>query len=185
MEPDKIRELHGKWRKTGSNALREELFHLLWEKYHPRLQVYAGQFRIKGEDAVDAASEILIAVMETIGRYNDRYAFSTWLYTIARNQMIDRLRRKNPLLEEYEDRYSPAGPTPETQAIDREEKKLIGEALSRLADSDRELVYLHFYEELKYREISDVTGMPLGTVKFRMSEIRKELERDLKECFVP
>lgn len=68
--------------------------------------------------------------------------------------------------------------------IKNAEQDYIREAVEDLDPVDRELIYLHFYEELKYREISQITGMPEGTIKYRMSENKKNLKKKLERSLV-
>jgi len=184
MGETRIRELYNKWQTLGSEALRGELFQAIWERYHPRLQVYFSRSHSGFLETEDMVSEILLYVFESIGTYNSRYAFSTWIYRVARNRFIDRIRKKEIPKEEIREDFPEEGETPESLMIKGEEERLVRDAVARLSETDRELVFFHFYENMKLREISTITGIPVGTVKYRMSEIRKGMKRDLERSFV-
>ncbi len=184
---DRIGSLWSEWNAgAGRNKkrLKENLIREIWCHYHPRLQVFLSS--LPGEEREDRVSEILLKVFESLEKYNPEYAFSTWLYRIARNDQIDRYRRKSPRLVEWQEEiHSPEEErdTPEKIVLHETEKELIREAIETLRADDRELLYLAGYEELPYREISQIIGRPVGTIKYEMHRIRKELKSILKEDF--
>ncbi|MBB6480217.1 RNA polymerase sigma factor [Spirochaeta isovalerica] len=184
MSDDSVQDLYRKWQNKKSETARQDFYSAVWVRYHSRLQVYLSPWLGKGAECEDRVSEILLGAFERIETYNSRYAFSTWIYSLARKRCIDGLRKKRIVTEELTADHGGAGETPESLLIKSEEKRLIGEAVSRLSAEDRELVFLYFYEEMKYREIAGITGKPLGTVKFRMSEIRKQMKSELSGSFV-
>jgi RNA polymerase sigma-70 factor (ECF subfamily) len=165
---------------------REILVGEIWKTYHPRLQGFVENLYSGEQESCDLVSEILLRALESLDSYNSRYAFSTWIYTLARNHTVDRIRREaaSPLrvvpgaeeLPEGRDEHSP-----EILQMEKAGRQEVRRALRLLSDADRELVYLRFYEDMGYRQISGITGRPLGTVKYRMSEIRKILSRELED----
>ncbi len=181
---DEIRTRLSLWQKSGSPDDRSELLKCIWQQYHRKLQVYACQFQGSPQDAPDRASEILLKVFESLGAYNPRYSFSTWLYTLARNCMVDRCRDKNPEtvpLSGYEHSESSC---PEAMHIKEEECRAVEKALCTLEKRDREIIFLHYYENLKYREIAKISGIPAGTVKYRVHEAKKRLAAELERSLL-
>ncbi len=176
---DQIKENFIKWKRYKRDKYRDILFKEIWEVYHSKLQVYVSQFYNLDMDSTDRASEVLIKVFESIESYNSSYSFSTWIYRIARNQQIDHLRKRKITHENIDDHILTDSNTPESITIRDSEQLQVRDAVSTLRETDRELIYLHFYEELKYSQISEITGMPVGTIKFRMSECRKQLKLEL------
>jgi RNA polymerase sigma-70 factor (ECF subfamily) len=177
---DSIKKKFLAWQKHETPEKKDELLCEIWEVYHPRLQVYVSGFSGNRGDVSDSVSEILLHVFESIHLYNGRNAFSTWLYTLARNRIIDQLRKKKVPNDSLGDFEPGDSCTPEDLLIKKTEQESVRDAVNRLSGGDREIIYLHFYEGLKYREISEITGIPLGTVKYRMSESRKTLKNDLE-----
>lgn len=175
---EKIKRTFLLW-KFGLTS-KESLFQEIWTLYHSRLQVYILNLYQGDEDVTDVVSEILLKTFEKIHTYNSSYAFSTWIYSLARYFVIDLMRKKRVSGEslsglEFTDTYSP-----EILQMKSVERDLIRQAVSELDSVDREMVFLHFYEELKYKDISEITGIPEGTIKYRMSESRKKLKPVLK-----
>ncbi|MBN2658689.1 MAG: RNA polymerase sigma factor [Spirochaetales bacterium] len=184
MSDDSVKELYRKWQREKSERARQDFFSAAWTRYHSRLQVFLTPWLGRGAECEDRVSEILLGAFERIETYNSRYAFSTWIYNLARKRCIDGLRKKRFVTEELAADHGGTGETPESLYMRNEDKRLVGEAINRLSAEDRELVFLYFYEEMKYREIAGITGKPLGTVKFRMSEIRKQMKSELSGSFV-
>jgi len=165
-------------------------FEHTWHRYYPRLTVYLLKaFRLSREDAEDIAQETLLKIHRKRFEYDEKYAFSTWVYAVCRNTCIDFLRKNRRLQEneramvETERTADVLRPGPEAALIRKEALRDIAAAVERLVSSDQELVYLRMYEELSYREISAITGKPTGTVKYRFSEIRKRMKQELGEDY--
>ncbi len=166
-------------------------FEVFWNRYYPGLLVYfRNSFPLSREDAEDMVQETLFKVYRNRASYNGETAFSTWVYTIGRNTCIDFLRQARnrydaaepvskepaPGAEEFPD----ARPGPETLALRKEEGREIREAiLDILSPADREILFLRMYKEMPYREISAMTGKPVGTIKYRFFEIRNLLKKRL------
>ena len=181
---DKIKKKFNAWQKQDDPELKDELLCEIWEVYHPRLQVYVSNFSGNKGDVSDSVSEILLHVFESIHLYNGQHAFSTWIYTLARNKIIDQLRKKKIPGGSLGD-FEPSDLcTPENILIRNAEQERVKNAVNRLSNEDQELIYLHFYEGLKYKDISDITGRSIGTIKYRMSESRKALKTDLERSLL-
>ena len=171
------------WESSKMDKNYRDLIQNIWEVYHPKLQVYISQFYHQGENA-DLASDILLHVFEGINRYKSRFSFSTWIYTVARNYIVDQLRKKTLHAENIDDHMPGNENTPESILLKNSEQEMVRNAVGLLQPADRELIYLHFYEALKYREIAQITGMAEGTIKYRMSENKKILKKKLERSLV-
>ncbi len=129
---------------------------------------------IVGEDqpAEDAAQEACIAVCRTIGSLRSAAAFRTWFYRIVVREAAELKRRRS--------RTEPAAEPP---AIARDETSSIDvwRALSVLPQKLREVVVLHYFEDLSSREIGSVLGIPEGTVRFRLMIAKQRLRPLLGE----
>jgi len=181
---DRMGKYLNMWLSKKNSKSRDLLFQEIWSTYHPKLQVYIKQFSQSDYDHRDRASEILLKVFESIEKYNRKYSLSTWIYTIARNYLIDLIRRKEITSVNIDDHILSDFETPETLAVRDSEKSMIRDAISDLSSVDRELIYLYFYEEMKYDEISEITGIPTGTIKYRMSENRKQIKKTLERSMI-
>ena len=123
-------------------------------------------------------------------QYNGKARFDTWLFTIARNLVIDLSRKRTMAsLDEMNDsneddrpfEIAGAGPSPLEQFTSRENSAEVGEVLLTLDAPYREVLVLRFYEEMSLEEIAGVTRAPLSTVKSRLyrglASLKPELEK--------
>jgi RNA polymerase sigma-70 factor (ECF subfamily) len=154
-----------------------ELLDRLIVQYQHRLLRYLLFLTGNRDLAEDLFQETWMRVLTRGGQYNGAARFDTWLFTIARNLMID-LRRKRTMasLEEMceingEERpfeVPSDEPTPKDLYQSRENGQRVTAALLTLDPLHREVLVLRFHEELSLEEISQVTRAPLSTVKSRL-----------------
>ncbi|GAA2871586.1 sigma-70 family RNA polymerase sigma factor [Streptosporangium fragile] len=150
----------------------------LYERYAGPL--FAFLYRLAGDrgTAEEILQDTLLAVWRSADTYQGRSAVSTWLFGVARRQAHNRLRAvPPPLTAEPSDRADLA-PGPEELATggDRVQK-----ALARLPLAQREVVVLAFLDDLDHRQIAEVLGVPVGTVKSRLHHARATLRECIDE----
>jgi RNA polymerase sigma-70 factor, ECF subfamily len=156
-------------------------FETLYRRYI-RL-VYSLALRRLGDphSAEDAAQEAFAAVWRSARTYRpERGAAAPWLYSIARNAAVDRLRSRMPLAAAPD---SPdEGPGPENRAEHDWLRWRVHRALDELPDTEREVLALAYWGERSQSEIASELGIPLGTVKTRtrsgLSRLAGLLEED-------
>jgi RNA polymerase sigma-70 factor (ECF subfamily) len=107
-----------------------------------------------------------------------------WPLTIVRNSCYDRLRQKgaSDRNTDFDEELHSAGrqaPNPETALLLAERSELVKKSLAQLPAEYREVLILRELEQLSYREIADIAGIPLGTVMSRISRARQQLQRTL------
>jgi RNA polymerase sigma-70 factor (ECF subfamily) len=165
------------------------LDHLI-ELYQHRLLRYLLFLTGKREVAEDLFQETWMRVLLRGAQYNGKARFDTWLFTIARNLVIDlsRKRTMSSLDEMHEagDDERPFqiaidGPSPLDEFQSRENSAEVAEVLLTLEPNYREVLVLRFHEELSLEEIASVTKSPLSTVKSRLyrglAALKPEMER--------
>jgi RNA polymerase sigma-70 factor (ECF subfamily) len=154
-----------------------ELLDQLIEMYQHRLLRYLLFLTGRREVAEDLFQETWMRVLMRGGQYNGKARFDTWLFTIARNLVIDLSRKRTMAsldeMREGGDDERPfeiamEGPSPLEQFQSREDCAEVGEVLLKLEPTYREVLVLRFYEELSLEEIAGVTRAPLSTVKSRL-----------------
>lgn len=138
-------------------------------------------------DAADMTQEAFVRMMRSLHTYRAETKFSTWLYRLVTNICLDGLRRRGRSiasldLEPHDDvARAPSdladvdrAVQPEAELELRESAAELRTALMELPTPQRLALTLHYFEELRYEEIADITGTPLNTVK---SHIRRGKER--------
>src|SRR6185437_9679280 len=149
-------------------------------KYQHRLLRYLLYLTGNREMAEDLFQEVWMRVMVRGGQYNGQARFETWLFTIARNLVIDQRRKRtmsslDELVEgaSEDDRamtleIAADGPSPYDYFSRLEDRERIAAALLGLDTLHREVLVLRFQEELSLEEIAKVTQAHLSTVKSRL-----------------
>ncbi|MGD0939310.1 MAG: RNA polymerase sigma factor [Terracidiphilus sp.] len=176
--------------KRQDAGLLDELIVL----YQHRLMRYLLYLTGSREMAEDLFQEVWMRVLVRGAQFNGKARFGTWLFTIARNLVIDQRRKRtmaslDELVEgnSEDDRpmaFEVAGddPTPFDRFENLEDRERIAGALMELDTLYREVLVLRFHEELSLEEIAKVTRAPLSTVKSRLyrglAAIKPKLEPD-------
>jgi len=149
-------------------------------RYQHRLLRYLLYLTSNREQAEDLFQEVWMRVLLRGGQFNGKARFDTWLFTVARNLVID-LRRKrtmsslDEMFEASGDDDRPSGieivadsPSPFDQCASGEERDRLAAALLQMEPLYREVLVLRFHEDLSLEEIANVTCAPLSTVKSRL-----------------
>jgi len=169
----------------------EEKFRELVERYQVRLVSYLYRMLRNEEDARDLTQEVFIKIYGALDRFDPKYRFSTWLFRVAQNAAIDKIRKRRLKLVSLHrsdddgdggDWELPGeGPTPYQTTHNVERGVAIQEAIENLPGEYRELIMLRHYGELSYDEIAQMKEMPLGTVKNKLFRGRQMLKETLSE----
>jgi RNA polymerase sigma-70 factor, ECF subfamily len=167
-----------------------ELLDHLIELYQHRLLRYLLFLTGRREVAEDLFQETWMRVLMRGGQYNGKARFDTWLFTIARNLVIDLSRKRTMTsLDELNDagedsrpfEIATDGPSPLDHLQVSEDRAEVAEVLLKLEPNYREVLVLRFHEELSLEEIASVTRAPLSTVKSRLyrglAALKPEIER--------
>ena len=165
-----------------------DLLDRLIEQYQHRLLRYLVYLTGRRDLAEDLFQETWIRVLERGHQFNDKYAFSTWLFAVARNLAIDHMRRKQPAslddLLNDDDAPLDLPATGQASAFDmslrREQNEHIAAGMQHLPAEYREALVLRFQEGMSLEEIAGVARVPLGTVKSRIYRGLSALEPWLK-----
>jgi RNA polymerase sigma-70 factor (ECF subfamily) len=163
-------------------------FEMIVRKYEQPLTSYLGRMTGEREAALDFAQEVFLKVYCSLASYRPAYKFSTWLFKIASNHLIDHWRKKRlptvsldqpvdddegPLLPQVAD----PGPSVVRRLELAEIRQKIERALETVPEALRELFVLRHVNEFSYEEIADIKGLPVGTVKNRVFQAKELLRK--------
>jgi RNA polymerase sigma-70 factor (ECF subfamily) len=150
---------------------------VLFEKYH--IQLFNFFLRLTGNRGVseDLVQDVFLRILKYRTTYKGQSKFSVWMYQIARNAHIDFLRKsKGELsLDDQWDEVVESAPTPLDRLEHGQDVKLIQEALARLPLKKREVLVLSRYQDMKYKDIAELLGCQIGTVKAHVHRAIKDL----------
>jgi RNA polymerase sigma-70 factor (ECF subfamily) len=172
------------WRVRAQNDARA--FALLVERWRTRIHRLCVRMVGDIHCAEDIAQELFARLYTHRNNYIPQSSFSTYIWRIALNLCHDEIRRRNckakPAWRESEGEEISVpsdDPGPDEQIMHSEKVEAVKYALMTLEEHYRQVIILRHYENLKFREIAEVLGVPEGTVKSRMAEGLNKLHAQL------
>jgi len=165
----------------------EMAFQVLTDRYHDRLLHFINRTIGDQDRAEDLVQDTFVRVYRHLHRFDPSKKFSTWIYTIAGNLAKNELRNRsrNPLVlfqtitknREEDDRplqWEDLSYSPDDMARKRDLRHIVEETIEELPDHHRKIFRLREMEGKTYEEISEITGVKLGTVKSRLNRARNK-----------
>jgi RNA polymerase sigma-70 factor (ECF subfamily) len=193
------------WEKTeewdsDSNLVARALdgdlpsFERLVARYQNKVMGYAARMLSDRDEAEDVAQEVFIKAFRSLESFRGESSFSTWIYRIATNLCIDRLRAKKRRpqsaysLDEPFDKDEDKGgrelpdlSTEPTRSIEREELRAkVREVMAEMPEKMRAVLIMCDMQGMPYEDIAKVLDVPIGTVKSRLFHARADLGRRLR-----
>jgi len=168
-----------------------DAFEALYLRYHREVFLYLLSVLRSPQSAEDVAQDVFVKLFHQIGSYRQQSPFNHWLFRMARNAGIDRLRREkvrrassldaaaedaHPLLERLDSGMA----TPEELLGTERRAALVRQAVEALPQPFREIVALREWQDLPYDAIASRLGISEGTVKSRLFRARQMLAQRLK-----
>jgi RNA polymerase sigma-70 factor (ECF subfamily) len=149
-----------------------EAFALFFGRYAAKVKSYLVRLGARGAQAEDLAQDAMVAVWRRAASFDSAKAkASTWMFVIARNAWIDKLRREKVELayRGYVEQPEQSSDEPPDEAAARvRTAEQMRAALDLLSEEQRQVVQLAFYEDSPHSEIAKRLDLPLGTVKSRL-----------------
>lgn len=164
-----------------------EVFEELYDEFMPKVFSYI-RFKVNSEETTqDLTSVVFEKALTNFAKYSsDKAAFSTWIFAIARNTVIDHYRTESKRQHiELDDgiEMPSAGPSVEEQLESKSEKQCLLGCLSKLGEQDRELIQLKFGAEMTNRQISKMLDLSESNVGVRLFRAIKKLREDFQESW--
>ncbi|MBI5816191.1 MAG: sigma-70 family RNA polymerase sigma factor [Nitrospinae bacterium] len=162
----------------------EKEFQALYKTFQPAILRYLA--RLAGEnEAEDLTQEVFMRIRRSIGSFRGESSLSTWVFRIAANAALDKLRSpafKKPARGPEGDPGQDTpdnGPSPDQRLIRNEMNECIRSFIEKLPEQYRDVIVLSELEEKKNSEISEILGVTVGTVKIRLHRARAMLKEEL------
>jgi RNA polymerase sigma-70 factor, ECF subfamily len=153
----------------------EAAFLQLFDEHHAALFRFAWRLTGSVADAEDIVQECFLGLMRPTCSYDPKRApLRTYLFGVARNQSLKRLRRTD-LPEDSTSHH----PSPERELLSAELSQVVAGAVMQLPDTQREVLILAHYEQMPLAEIAQVMDLELGAVKSRLQRARASLKETL------
>jgi RNA polymerase sigma-70 factor, ECF subfamily len=159
----------------------EEAFRELLRRYRGRALFLAAQILRDRTEAEDVVQEAFLRVFRSIGKFRGDASFYSWLYRIVVNLCLDRGRRaparSTVLLDEEQDASDAAAPVEQVERGAMETRLQVHALLAQLGEDLRVTLLLREVVGFSYVEIAEQLGVPIGTVRSRLSAAREQFRR--------
>jgi RNA polymerase sigma-70 factor, ECF subfamily len=166
-----------------ANDRDQSAFESLFRFFAPRIKSYCLKLGADDSAAEEITQEAMVSIWRNAGQFDpSRAAPSTWVFTIARNLVIDRFRKsRRPQFDFNDPALVPDDQLPPDRLIEQTElQENIRKIMGALSSNERDVLMLSFFENLSHFEISRRLSLPVGTVKSRIrlafGKIRSKLE---------
>ena len=163
----------------------------LVERYLRQIYNFTARYIGNTKEAEDLTQEIFLKVWKSLKKFNSQKSFKTWLFSIARNVCIDYLRRKKIVTfsdlendnddESFSDKIADESISVIEKITRQELEREMGKYLLRLSEANRSVLILHYSQQMAFREISEMLGESLDTVKSRHRRALNYLRRFIEQ----
>jgi len=164
--------------KKGDQIAYNYLLNLYWNDVHVFIQSKVNDDQI---DAEDITIITFSKAFDKIDSYNDLYGFKTWLFTIAKNLLIDEFRKKKTQTVSIETDHKEihqlfdANPSPEDKIIIEQNLAQLQRNIKQLKPKYQEVINYRYFQELSYVEIATELNEPMNNVKVKLLRAKKLL----------
>jgi len=159
-------------------------FEFLVRKYEREAYMHAGALLGNRDDAADACQESFTKAFASLSRLDELSAFYPWFYRILRNHCLNQLSRRKTV-EDHANRArqadAPNSDSAETMAARDQEAKRVWQTLESLKPEFREILALKLLRGYDYKALSEMIGIPRGTVMSRLYHARRAFQRAFDE----
>ena len=156
-----------------------EAFDELVDRYRAPVVRLAYRLTQDADEAKDIAQESFLRAYRRLNTFRPDRPFSRWLFVIARNASLDALRRRRRAAALPANETAQLEPGPEEAALRNDEAERVHHALETLPGHYRDVLEMYYVRSMRYREIADALGVPLGTVKTHISRAKRRLRDNL------
>lgn len=157
-------------------------------RYEPKLLRYGRKFLARDEDRQDIVQDIFISAYQNIQSFDTTQRFSPWVYRIAHNAFVNEIRKneRRPLLPFDFDTVIPHAHYDDPVENERQQKDMrayLERGLTNIPSKYREVLVLHYFEDMAYKDIADILQVPQGTVGIRLKRAKEALRAEFKEAY--
>lgn len=156
----------------------------LVREFHKLIFAYLRRLTGNDADAADLCQVTFLKVWQSVARFRGESSVRTWMHRIAYCTYVDWLRKSRPSTQQTASWWEgilAEGATPFEQAAEVETARRVYAAVEQLAEDDRQIIHLHYYQGLSLAETAGTLSMPGSTLKHRLRGALGQLRRQLRE----
>lgn len=181
LTPEQHAELMARVAESEDRAA----FSALLEHFAPRVKGFLLGKGAAPSQVDEVVQEVMLTVWSRAARFDPaRAGVSTWIFTIARNRWIDRIRKeRRPTVDADDPAWVPSSPdAPDTALSTQRDQQKVAAALAGLPEEQAQIIRRAYFDGISQRQISEDLGLPIGTVKSRtrlaLGRLRELLMQD-------
>jgi len=176
---------------TGILNNDKPVIQFLVNKYHKQVITTAFHFVHNMDDAEDLAQDVCIEILESIGQFQGTSSLSTWIYRVTVNKSLNFVRKnkRKQLVRQFETFFHHADsnassmmsePFANDNSYDnKERKRILDNAINSLPENQKTAFILSKYEELSYKEITEIMNLSLASVESLLQRAKQNLQKKL------
>jgi len=165
-------------------------FGVLVERYQNMVFALALKMLKHREESEEVSQDTFIKVYKSLSKFHGESKFSTWIYKIAYNTCLDRIKKNSKYRNDVEIDEITSNQISHTESIfdsleNKERSYIVKECMDKLPEDERIIIHLFYFEELSLKEIVKIVSMTEGNVKVKLFRARKKLFSIFKESVEP
>jgi RNA polymerase sigma-70 factor, ECF subfamily len=177
---------------TGILRNDKPVIQFLVNKYHKQVITTAYHFVHDMDDAEDLAQDVCLEILQSAGSFRGKSSLSTWIYRLTVNKSLNFIRknRRKQLISQFESLFHKGTDKEGTAALiepamydnsydNNERKKILDDAINSLPENQKTAFILSKYEELSYKEITEVMNLSLASVESLLQRAKQNLQKKL------
>ena len=150
-------------------------YEVLVRRYEMKLLRYLKRWNVDESVAEEVVQDALFKVYKSIGKIDESRGFSPYLYTTAKNELMNRFRKEKMVLPLIEEVVGIDGEKMYEELHRKNIQSMVRQSLDSLKEKQRHILELYFFEELSYKKIGEKLGMPLNTIKTNIRRAKAAL----------
>ncbi len=160
----------------------KDAFGVLINRFESKLSRYIRRFIFNELEAEDLLQNVFIKAYTNLNSFNFNYKFSPWIYRITHNEIVNYIKKNQKIKIVFDIDWDTIMPVREKgdygEEIDKENlEKWLNQNLKEIPYKYKEVLTLYYFEELSYKEISDVLLIPTSTVGIRIKRAKELLKK--------
>jgi len=158
-----------------------QAFEALYRCYFPRLTRFLERVMRRPHTVEEVLNDTMLVVWRKADTFNAQSKVSTWIFSIAYRKALKAIKRFDDPMEPDEERVELTQPGPEGELMHRQRSALLQQQIARMSAEHRTVIELTYYHGCAYKEIAQIMGCPVDTVKTRMFHARRRLRQFLSD----